>query len=97
MVAEPVNDTATEVYMVLDNTGKQTHQVIAANSTSAEMVQLHDMYTKNGKMYMHHVPNITLKAHADQPLVGSFHVMLIDTKKQMTPGQIVPITLIFED
>ena len=97
VLAEHVNDTATEVYMVLDNTGKQNHQVIAANSSSAEMVQLHDMYTKNGQMYMHQVPYITLKAHADQPLEGSFHVMLIDTKKQLTPGQIVPITLIFED
>lgn len=97
VIAEPVNQTATEVYMVLDNTGKQAHQVVAATSTSAQMVQLHDMYMKNGQMFMHQVPNIPIKADSDEAVEGSFHVMLIDTHKQLTSGQIVPITLIFED
>lgn len=97
VIAEPVNQTATEVYMDLDNTGKLAHQVIAATSSSAEMVQLHDMYMKKGKMYMHQVPSISIQPDSNQALDGSFHVMLIDTHKQLTPGQVVPITLIFED
>lgn len=97
VVAEAVNSSATEVYLELDNSGKTDHRVLAATSPAAQMAQLHDMYEKNGQMIMHQVRMIPIPAHKDELLNGNFHIMLIDTSKHLTSGQIIPITLIFED
>lgn len=98
VVADRVTDSATEVFMELDNTGKYAHRLVAATSPAAESVELHDTYFKNGRTFMHQVPSITIKPHSDEDLKnGALHIMLINTSKPLLSGQVVPVTLIFGD
>lgn len=98
VIADRVSDSATEAFMELDNSGKYSHELVAATSSAAESVELHDTYVKNGRTYMHQVSSITIKPHSDTDLKnGSFHIMLINTSKPLLSGQSVPITLIFSD
>lgn len=92
------NEDATQVFMELDNNGQKTHQLIAAYSPAAQVIQIHQTIRKNAEQYMTQVPNIIIPAHHEKDLEsGGFHVMLIGLNKPLKEGKKVPVVLIFED
>jgi copper(I)-binding protein len=98
VIAEKGSQKSTEDYMELVNTGKKNHTLLAATSPDAEIVQLHEGCLENKKQHMEKISAIGVNAGKDKLLEqGGYHVMLIDTKKELTPGEVVPITLIFKD
>ncbi|MGV8917018.1 MAG: copper chaperone PCu(A)C [Pseudomonas sp.] len=79
-------------------TASSDSMLVDATSSAAKTVQIHQSTMKNDIMSMTPVASVPLpagKVVAIQP--SGYHVMLIDLKKQVKPGDEVPITLTVED
>ena len=86
---------ATGAFMQL--TAKQDSRLVEARSTSAHVVELHEMTMIDDVMKMRAVKGIDLPAgKAVELKPGGYHVMLIDLKQQVKEGDMVPITLVVE-
>jgi periplasmic copper chaperone A len=86
---------ATGVFMKL--TSKDGGKLVAAKSTAAAVVEIHEMTMDNNVMKMRALPSLALPAgKAVELRPGSYHVMLIDLKAQIKDGDTVPVTLTVE-
>ncbi|HVV68440.1 MAG TPA: copper chaperone PCu(A)C [Gammaproteobacteria bacterium] len=87
-----------QVYMELDNKGAIAHQLIAAYSPVAKLIQLHQTFQKEGTSFMQQVPVINIKPSQEQDLKqGGFHVMLMGLNQSLKKGHKIPLVLLFED
>ena len=87
---------ATGAFMRLTATTDVT--LVDAASTAAKIVEVHQMKQEGGVMKMSAVSRLPLpagKAVLLQP--GGYHVMLMDLTQPLKDGDMVPITLTFED
>lgn len=86
---------ATGAFMAI--TSKQGAALVSASSPVAGVVEIHTMNMQNGVMTMRPVPRLELPAgKAVQLAPGGYHVMLLDLKQPLKPGETVPITLKLE-
>ena len=73
-------------------------RLVSASSPVAGVVEIHEMAMEGNLMKMRALPSgLDLpagKAVALKP--GGYHVMLMDLKQQLKPGETVPVTLVFE-
>lgn len=86
---------ATGAFMQLSS--KTDTRLIAVSSPIAH-AEIHEMAMKDNIMRMRQVPALDLpagKTVALQP--GGYHVMFFDLKSQIKEGDVVPLTLVFED
>lgn len=87
---------ATGAFMRL--TAEKPARLVAAASPIAKVSQIHEMSMKDNVMKMQEVPGLDLPAgEAVELKPGGYHVMLIDLNAQVKGGDVVPITLTFED
>ena len=87
---------ATGAFMRL--TPEKNARLVAASSPVAGVVEIHEMAMENDVMKMRQIPGLDLAAGRTMDLKpGGYHVMLMDLKQQMKGGDVVPITLVFED
>lgn len=87
---------ATGAFMQL--TSPADTKLVSARSPVAAIVEVHEMAMENDVMRMRQIPGLILPAGkpvALQP--GGFHIMLINLKHQVKPGEKVPLTLTFEN
>lgn len=85
-------------FMRLINNTAENIDLIAANSPIANVTELHETRMKDGVMRMIHVGKMTIPANGSTTLKpGGLHIMLIDLKKQLMPGETIQITLEFSD
>lgn len=71
--------------------------LVAAASPVAGVVELHTMKVEDGVMKMRAVPRIELPAGQAVKLApGGYHIMLMDLKRELKPGDGVPIVLTVE-
>lgn len=83
---------ATGAFMQL--TSKSGVTLVGVASPAASVVELHEMVMDNNVMKMRALPRLDIQPGKTVELKpGSYHVMLIDLKKPLTKGEIVPITL----
>ena len=83
---------ATGAFMDLKSKAGAT--LVGAASPVAGVVEVHEMSMDGNMMKMRAVPRLDLpagKAVALKP--GSYHVMLMDLKKPLAKGEMVPVTL----
>ena len=87
---------ATGAFMKI--TAKENTKLIAANSSAAGVVEIHEMKMDKDVMKMSALPNgLDLPAgKAVELKPGGYHVMLMDLKSQVKEGDAVPLTLTFE-
>ena len=86
---------ATGAFMKLQS-AKEARLVEAA-SPVAGVVEIHEMALENNVMRMRAVPALPLPAgRAVELKPGGYHVMLMDLKRQMKEGEVVPVTLVVE-
>jgi copper(I)-binding protein len=86
---------ATGAFMKLESKAPAT--LVGASSPAASLVEVHEMRTENGVMQMRAVPRLPLPAGQTVALKpGGYHIMLIDLKAPLSPGQKVPLTLVIE-
>lgn len=84
-------------YVQLSNTGDKPAVLIGAESPDYGNTMLHQTVSKGGVSEMIHVDKITIPAHGHMAFApGSYHIMLMQPKKEIKPGDMVPITLQFE-
>lgn len=94
----PPNAPATGAFMVIKNNGDKDVKVVKAANPVSKVTELHNHIHEGGVMKMRPVPGIDIKAKGQAVLQpGGLHVMLIDLKEPMKEGDVVPITLTFDD
>lgn len=94
----PPNAPATGAFMVIKNNGDKDVKVLKADNPVSKFTELHTHLNEGGVMKMRPVPSIEVKAKGEAVLKpGSLHVMMIDLKAPMKEGDVVPITLSFDD
>jgi hypothetical protein len=72
-------------------------RLVAASSPVAGVVEIHEMAMDGNVMKMRAIPGLVLPAGKPVELKpGGYHVMLMDLKQALQPGQTVPITLVVE-
>lgn len=93
--ATVANQPSTGAFMEL--LSDQDSSLIKADSPIAKHVEVHEMHMDNDIMKMREIPRIELpKGEAVKLEPGSYHIMLIDLKKQVKEGEHVPLELTFE-
>ena len=94
----PPGQTVTGAFMVLKNGSGQDRTAVSASSDVAEAVELHTHLHEDGVMKMRQVEKIEVPAGSETLLQpGGFHLMLIGLKQPLDLGQLVDITLNFDD
>ena len=85
----------TGAFMTL--TAEKSRKLVAASSSAAGLVEIHEMKMDGGVMRMR--PLTGLELPAGQPVElkpGGYHVMLMDLKQPLAAGQMVSIELTLE-
>lgn len=87
---------ATGAFMQL--TAARDLRLVAVSSTAYPLVELHEMTMRDNVMKMRQIPTLDLPASKTVELKpGGYHLMLMNLPAQLTVGQSVPVTLVFED
>ena len=69
-------------------------KLVKVESAIADSVEIHSMTMKNGVMEMRKLENLALPAGKLVKLApGELHLMLLDIKQQLKPGDKVPLKL----
>jgi hypothetical protein len=85
-------------YMTLTNTGAASQVLIGADSPEFGAVSVHHTDTRNGVSEMASVNSLLIKPHSSlQFAPGGYHLMLMQPKRALQPGDHAPITLRFAD
>ena len=94
----PPNAPATAAFMVIKNAGDKDVKVVKADNPASKATELHTHLNENGVMKMRPVAAIEIKSKGEATLKpGGLHVMLINLNAPMKEGDVVPITLTFDD
>lgn len=94
----PPGAMATGAFMVIRNTGAKDVKLVRADNPASKLTELHTHINEGGVMKMRPVKDIPVKAKGEAVLKpGGLHVMLIDMKAPMKEGDMIPITLTFDD
>lgn len=73
-------------------------RLLEVRSPVAGVVEIHEMAMDKDVMRMRAVPGLDLAAGRTTELKpGGYHVMLMDLRQPVKPGENVPLTLVFED
>ena len=85
------------VYMNLRNPGPETEALVGVSSDAAETVELHETIREGDVMRMRPVPKLEVPAGGVLEMKpGGLHIMLINLKRDLRPGDRVSVMLTFE-
>lgn len=91
--------TSGAAYLTLENKGKQSDTLIAAQSPAAKSVEIHTMsMTADNVMRMREVSSIELKPNEKIIMLpgDGYHIMLIGLKAPLKTGDKLPLVLTFK-
>jgi copper(I)-binding protein len=89
------NQKATGMFAQI--TSASGGKLVSAASPVAGIVEIHEMAMDGNVMKMRAIAGLDLPAGKAVDLKpGGYHVMLMDLKKELKPGEIVPVTLMVE-
>ncbi|WP_099866132.1 copper chaperone PCu(A)C [Pararhizobium haloflavum] len=96
--ATPPSATIGGGYLTLDNGGATTDRLVGGSSPVAERVEIHTMEIDGGVMKMRKLADgVEIPAGETVDLApGGLHIMLIGLKQPIAEGDMVPVTLEFE-
>ncbi len=84
------------VYLAIRNTG-DADDVLVAASTDVARVELHTTMMRGGQMVMEPVQSVPVRAGAWAALQpGGLHIMLVDLRRELRPGDRINLELRFE-
>jgi copper(I)-binding protein len=85
-------------YLTIANSGGTADALLKAESDVANTVELHTMTMENNVMKMFPVEKIDIPANGKAELKpGGFHVMLIGLRHDLKEGEVVKLTLTFQN
>lgn len=84
--------------MTLKNSGDADVKLLKADNPATRVTELHTHLREGGMMKMRPVAAIDIRAGGETELQpGGLHIMMIDLKAPMKEGDVIPITLTFDD
>ena len=97
--AVPPGQTNSAAFMVIHNRGEKDKTLVGVEGSIADTIELHEHKHEDGMMKMRQVKGgVTIKSHGMKTLKpGGLHVMLIGLKQKLVPGEMVQLTLKFDD
>ena len=96
-LAVPSGQPNSAVFMTLVNNSKENRALVAAETPSARVVELHTHVHEDGMMKMRKIDKIDIPAGQTVTLKPSgLHVMLIGLKEKLEPGKEAHMNLIFD-
>ena len=85
-------------YMKLENTSAKSLSIVAVKSDIFMHVDIHETVEKNGMMTMQPLSPLPIPAGTTVELApGGIHLMMMQPKETLKPGDQVSITLQFDD
>ena len=85
-------------YFTLQNLTDKPLDLKSVSSPEFGSVQMHKSFIKDDQEQMEAVPSITLPAHGSIEFKpGGYHLMLMQPKKNLFPGDMVTLDLSFSD
>lgn len=95
--AVPSVTTTTTAFMSLENKGEAV-QLVSADSSIAERVEIHGHRHVGHKMEMYKMDELPLPANKTVKLEsGGYHIMIMGLKRALQVGETVDLTLHFSD
>ncbi|MDE2027651.1 MAG: copper chaperone PCu(A)C [Candidatus Omnitrophica bacterium] len=96
--AMPPSSSISAAYMTITNNSSQNVVLSSASCDIAGAAEIHQMKDDGGMMRMSMVASLTIPPQGKVTLKpGGYHLMLIDLKKPVNNGDVVPISLHFKD
>lgn len=96
--AVPPGQSNSAAFVSLVNDSDASHALVAVESGASKVTEMHTHLMEEGMMKMRRVDRIDLPAGETVKLQpGGLHLMLIGLTRQLSPGEDVEITLVFED
>jgi hypothetical protein len=96
MGAMPMSGGTGAVYLTLRNGGAEPETLVGAASDAAETVELHETIQDGTVMRMRPVAQLVIPAGTVLAMTpGGLHLMLINLKRALRPGEQVAVTLTF--
>jgi copper(I)-binding protein len=96
--AMPPSVTNSAAYMTINNNSSVEVVITSVSSDIAGASEIHQMSDTNDIMRMAPIADLHIPANGKVKLKpGGFHIMLIDLKKSLKEGDVVPVTLHFKD
>jgi periplasmic copper chaperone A len=94
-----VDSGMTAAFVTLTNASDSDLVLVSASTPASSMVELHEMTMKDGEMVMQPKEGgIPLPADGTATLEpGGDHIMLMDVTEPIQPGDLVSLTLTFDD
>jgi len=85
-------------YMTIENSTDQRIQIIGAESEVFTAVEIHETVEKDGMMSMQPVSVLTIPPGTTTQLApGGIHLMMMQPEETLKPGDLVSVTLKFDD
>lgn|SRR5699024_3476580 len=85
-------------YFAVDNNSNEAVKLVAVETPAYARAMLHRSVEKNGQSSMVHVDSVKIPAGGHITFApGGYHVMLMQSKQTLEPGDTVPVTLVFAD
>jgi copper(I)-binding protein len=83
-------------YMLIANTGSEAEVLVSASSDVSDMTQVHQTTVENGMARMGEIEGLEIPAGGNVELMpGGYHVMFMELKRPLLPGEYITITLTF--
>ena len=94
----PPTAPAMAAYMVLENGSDEPRAIRSAEAPGFDRVELHLSKMEDGLAKMIEQDRIVVPANGEQALEpGGYHIMLIGIQERRLAGDVVPVTLHFEN
>ena len=85
------------VYATIRNQGPSDDVLVSATSSVAEKVELHEVKNEAGVMAMRPIDKLAVPAGGVVEMKpGGYHIMLLGLRRELNPGDSVPVTLTFQ-
>lgn len=95
-IAEPVMGERAAMYLTVTNRGAVADYLMTVSTPVAELAEIHRTTADGGMMRMEPVESLRVSpGEALRLAPGGYHVMLLNLKKQIEPGDIVEMMLTF--
>src|SRR5258708_6157335 len=92
--AMPPSQTNSAAYMIVTNNSSKEVVITSVTSDISGAAEIHQMSDTNDIMHMAVIADLHIPAGGKVGLKpGGFHIMLINLKKPVKEGDIVPVTL----
>lgn len=92
----PPNAMVLAAFMVIDNQSSETQTLVAVSSPDFAMVEMHQTVKRDGMMSMEEQEQLVIEPKQQLVLKpGSYHLMLMQVKRQLQTGDEVKLTLKF--